>query len=183
MGPLIFSVMNLYLRVLGVLLRFWSGRRRTDPLAPSVLALRVWPNDLDPNRHLNNGRYLTLMDLGRFDLTLRSGLMRVILRRRWMPVLGDAAITFQRPLKLFQRFTLTTTIVGWDEKWIYMEQTFEHEGKRAATAFVKGILRGKEGSVPTAEVMAAVGVMSAPPPLPAPFREWVRVADALRANG
>ena len=30
--------------------------------------MRVWPNDLDTNAHMNNGRYLTLMDLGRFDL-------------------------------------------------------------------------------------------------------------------
>ena len=174
--------MNLYFRVLGVLLRFWTGTRRADPLGPSALSLRVWPNDLDPNRHLNNGRYLTLMDLGRFDLTLHSGLMREIIRRRWMPVLGDATITFQRPLKLFQRFTLTTTIVGWDEKWLYMEQTFERNGKRAATAMVKGLLRGADRNVPTAEVLAAVGVTVASPPLPAAFVAWARVADDLRAS-
>src|SRR5690348_12743636 len=174
--------MNLYLRVLGVLLRFWVGPRRSDPLTPSVLRMRVWPNDLDPNRHVNNGRYLTLMDLGRFDLTLHSGLMRAILRHRWMPVLGDAVISFQRPLKVFQRFTLTTTIVGWDEKWIYMTQTFDHDGKRAATAYVKGILRGRDRNVPTAEVMAAVGVTTPSPPLPAPFLEWVKIADTLRAS-
>lgn len=174
--------MNLYLRVLGVLLRFWTGGRRSDPLAPSVLSIRVWPNDLDPNRHLNNGRYLTLMDLGRLDLTLHSGLMREILRRRWMPVLGDATISFRRPLKLFQRFTLTTTIVGWDEKWLYMAQTFDRNGKRVATAMVKGLLRGADRSIPTAEVMAAVGVTRPSPPLPAPFAEWARVAEALRAT-
>jgi len=31
----------------------------------SVLRLRVLPNDLDFNGHVNNGRYFTLADLGR----------------------------------------------------------------------------------------------------------------------
>ena len=47
------------------------------------LPLRVLPNDLDTNLHLNNGRYLTLMDLGRVDLMLRMGVMGELRRRRW----------------------------------------------------------------------------------------------------
>lgn len=167
--------MNLIFRVLAVLLRYWVSRRRLSPLDPSVLVFRVLPNDLDPNWHVNNGRYLTLMDLGRFDLTLHTGLMREILRRRWMPVLGAATITFQRPLKLFQRYTLTTRIVGWDAKWIYMEQTFDSRGKRCATALVKGLIRGREGSVPTPEVMAAVGITLPSPALPPEVLRWTEV--------
>ena len=170
--------MNLYLRVLAVLIKYWFGPRHTSPLEPSVLSFRVLPNDLDPNWHLNNGRYLTVMDLGRLDLTLHSGLMRQVLRRRWMPVLGGATITYHRPLKLFQRYTLTTRIVGWDAKWIYIEQTFDSRGKRAATALVKGLIRGREGSIPTAEVMASVGSTIPSPDLPEPVRRWIE-ADGL----
>lgn len=47
--------------------------RRLKPLDTSVLKMRTWPGDLDINFHMNNGRYLTLMDLGRFNLTIRSG--------------------------------------------------------------------------------------------------------------
>ena len=169
--------MNLYFRVLAVLIRYWVGRRRTSPLEPSVLPFRVLPNDLDPNWHLNNGRYLTLMDLGRLDLTLHTGLMRQVLRRRWMPVLGGATITYHRPLKLFQRYMLTTRIVGWDEKWIYMEQTFDSRGKRAATALVKGLIRGRDGSIPTREVMASVGQDIPSPELPAHVRRWTELND------
>lgn len=165
--------MNLYFRVLTVLLQYWFGRRRTSPLEPSVLTFHVLPNDLDFNRHMNNGRYLTIMDLGRFDLTLHSGLMREVLRHRWMPVLGGATITFHRPLKPFQRYTLTTRILGWDAKWLYMEQCFDSRGKRIATAMVKGLIRGAEGNVPTAEVLAAVGVEIPSPPLPEELRRWI----------
>ena len=41
---------------------------------------RVWPHDLDTSLHMNNGRYWTLMDLGRADLMIRSGLWPSILR-------------------------------------------------------------------------------------------------------
>jgi acyl-CoA thioesterase FadM len=122
------------------------------------------------------------MDLGRFDLTLHSGLMREVIRRRWMPVLGGATITFQRPLKLFQRYTLTTRIIGWDDKWIYMEQSFDSLGKRAATALVKGLIRGAGGSIPTSEVMAAVGITVASPRLPSYLGEWVAAEQQLRAT-
>jgi acyl-CoA thioesterase FadM len=174
--------MNLYCRVLAVLLKYWFGAKRRDPLTPSTLTFHVLPNDLDPNRHLNNGRYLTIMDLGRFDLTLHSGLMRQVIRRGWMPVLGGATITFQRPLKFLQRFTLTTRILTWDAKWIYIEQTFDSRGKRAATALVKGLLRAPDGSIPTLEVMAAVGVTIPPPEMPTYLVDWIAADEQLRAS-
>ena len=174
--------MNLIFRVLGVLWRYLLDRRRRDPLAPSVLTFRVLPNDLDPNWHMNNGRYLTIMDLGRFDLTLHTGLMALILRRRWMPVLGGATIEYQRSLRPFQRYTLTTRVVGWDEKWLYMEQLFESEGRRVATALVKGIVVGRAGNVPTAEVMRELGIDLPSPPFPAHLQAWIGGASALRAS-
>ena len=169
--------MNLLFRVLSVLWGALWGPKRS-PLDPSVLSFRVLPNDLDPNWHMNNGRYLTIMDLGRFDMTLHSGLMRAVLRNRWMPVLGGATIRYQRPLAPFQRYTLTTRIVGWDEKWIYMEQCFDSNGKRAATALVKALIRGRDRSIPTAEVMHEVGVDLPSPPFPEPLRAWI-AADAV----
>jgi acyl-CoA thioesterase FadM len=173
--------MNLIFRVIAVLWRAWRRTTGLAPLDPSVLTFRVLPNDLDPNWHMNNGRYLTIMDLGRFDLTLRTGLMRQIIKHRWMPVLGGAVIRYQRPLKLWQRYTLTTHILGWDEKWIYMEQHFDSDGKRCASALVKGLIRAPGQSVPTAEVMHSVGLALPSPPLPPHLREWITADASLGA--
>ena len=41
------------------------GASRVDIFATTRVALRVWPNDLDLNLHVNNGRYLALADIGR----------------------------------------------------------------------------------------------------------------------
>lgn len=174
--------MNLIFRVIAVFWGYFWDHRRTDPLATSVLSFRVLPNDLDPNWHMNNGRYLTIMDLGRLDMTLHSGLMAAVIRNRWMPVLGGATIAYQRPLAPFQRYTLTTRILAWDEKWIYLEQCFDAEGKRSATAMVRALVRGKDRSIPTAEVMHAVGLSAPSPPLPRQLQEWIAADGSLRAS-
>ena len=175
--------MNLYLRVLAVLWKALVRPRSAGPLDTSVISFRVLPNDLDPNWHMNNGRYLTIMDLGRLDLTIHTGLMRAIIRERWMPVLGGAIIRFQRPLKLFQRYTLTTRVLGWDDKWLYLEQAFDANEKRAATAVVKALVRGKDRSIPTAEVMHLLGIDVPSPPFPDHLRTWIASDQAASAAG
>ena len=55
--------MNLYLRLLLLLLRIWRLPRR-GVLDESRAAFHVLPNDCDINFHMNNGRYLSFMDLG-----------------------------------------------------------------------------------------------------------------------
>ena len=55
--------MNLIFRLLRALLAALR-RRPLGPLEESVVAFGVWPGDLDINRHMNNGRYLTVMDRG-----------------------------------------------------------------------------------------------------------------------
>ncbi|MCW9001246.1 MAG: acyl-CoA thioesterase, partial [Rhodospirillales bacterium] len=97
--------MHPILRTLKVVLGGW----RKPPgglFTESVVHFRVWPNDLDVNMHMNNGRYLTLMDLGRLDLIIRSGFLKVLMERKWAPVAGSAAIRFKRPLHPFERYTM-----------------------------------------------------------------------------
>jgi acyl-CoA thioesterase FadM len=173
--------MNLYLRLIRILVAALLRRGNIAPLETAELTFRVLPNDLDPNWHVNNGRYLTVMDLGRIDLTLRMGFLHLVFQRGWMPVLGGAMIRYQRPLKLFQRYTLRTRLLAWDEKWLYLEQEFLSEGKRVALAVVKGLIRGKEGSIPTAQVMHAVGFDLPSPEFPEHLRHWIAADTALGA--
>jgi len=174
--------MNLYLRLIRILLAALFRRRDLTPLETREIAFRVLPNDLDPNWHVNNGRYLTLMDLGRIDLTIRMGLLRPAIRNGWMPVLGGAMIRFQRPLKLWQPYTLRTRLLAWDEKWLYLEQEFASEGKRVAIAVVKGLIRGRSGSIPTAEVMRVVGFDLPSPEFPDYLRLWTTAEATLGAT-
>ncbi|HTL70374.1 MAG TPA: thioesterase family protein [Candidatus Eisenbacteria bacterium] len=174
--------MSLLLRVLGV---FLGARRRgrLDVRGESVLRLRVWPNDLDIYGHLNNGRYLTLMDLGRFDLILRTGMGRLVKRNRWTPLVASATIRYRKPLKAFQPFELKTRIVCWDEKWVFIDQRFETDGVVAAAGLIRGLFRGPLGSVPTAEVLAGLGTSVASPPWPDGVKLWFESEAASRLSG
>lgn len=149
-------------------LRYRAGT--FPPLAEARLPFRILPTDLDFNLHVNNARYLSLMDLGRVDLLNRLGLLRFAFRGRWLPVLGAVAIRFQRPLHLGEQVELVTRLAAWDEKWFYLEQRFERGDKVIASAWVKALVRGPEGSIPTPAVLAAVGATLDSPPLPEDLR-------------
>lgn len=156
--------MSLIFRMLWVLC--FGGGRVHDPLSPSVLTFRVWPTDLDLNLHVNNGRYFTLMDLGRLHLLRRSGVVLEVLRRHWRPIVGSEAIRFRRSLDPFQTFELHTRVLAWDERWFYMEQRFLRAGQVCAIGLVKAQMRAKDGPVPPVDFLALLG--EGHPPMPRP---------------
>ena len=171
--------MNLYLRLLILLFRL-IGLPRRGPLEESRVAFRVLPTDCDVNLHMNNGRYLSFMDLGRLHLVAQLGLLRVILRKRWGAALGAVEINFIRPLAPFQKFDLVTRIVTWDGKYVYMEHRFESGGVLCAHAFVKGLFLDKRGRVANTEVAAELGYTGAPPPMPEELRIWAELGSAKK---
>ncbi len=157
--------MNLLVR-LALILIGAARRGRLGALGTSSIAMRVWPNDLDVQMHMNNGRYLSLMDLGRIDLLVRSGFLHEARLRGWYPLVGAATIEYRRPLRVLQRYSLMTKLLGWDERWFYLEQHFIRGNKVVAVAMVKAMIRGTSGAVPTSEAMNAIGFSSPSPALP-----------------
>ena len=145
-------------------------RPKIEPEDPSELRLTAWPWDCDIFAEVNNGRQLTLFDLGRFDHGARIGLLRLLRKRKWGLVVGGSSMQYRKRLRPFRRFTLRTEIVGRDEKWFYFVQT-TYVGE---TPCSQGLLRtavtaGSKGTVPTQEVAEAMGRPNWNPPLP----DWV----------
>ena len=168
--------MNLILRMFSTLIRTLF-RSRIDPLDVSVVNFRVWPNDLDFNGHMNNGRYLTIMDLGRLDFIFRAGLGRYILGRKWMPLVASAKIRFRRSLAPLQKYQLHTRLLCWDDKWFIVEQRFMVNERAVAIAYVKGLFRSSKGNVPPADVLMAVGHTQESPPFPEYIRLWMEAEE------
>jgi len=163
--------MNLIFRLIRVLL----ASLRRAPLAlfeESVVHFRVWPNDLDFNLHMNNGRYLTLMDLGRFDLMARQGLFKLMLRNRWQPLVAAQTMVYRRALKPFQRYSLHSRVVCWDDKFVYLEQRFQVGDKLAASAIVKAAVSGAGRTLRPRELLKAIGQERRSPPMPPAIKAW-----------
>ena len=94
-------------------------KKRVGPFRPADLYFKVWPTDIDINFHMNNGRFLTIMDYGRFDYYGKLGLFPTMFSEKALPVTGAASVQFRRPLGLFSSYHLETKLVSLDEKWFY----------------------------------------------------------------
>ena len=149
--------MNLALRMLYVLVLSLFRERVPITALESRLTLRTLPNDLDVNLHMNNGRYLTICDLNRVDLFIRTGLLKIMLKKKWMPMVADHTMTYKRTLKVLERFDVSLAVTHWDEKFFYMTHTFIAGGRVVAEGTSKAVIRSSEGVVRPAEVILAVG--------------------------
>ena len=147
-------------------------RRLTDVYR---IRLRVLPTDIDVLRHLNNGRYLSLFDLGRWDMLEQAGLTEVFRERRWYPVVSSETITFRKSLNLWQRFDLETRWIGRDDRALYMEHRAVVGGEVYARAIIRARLLGPGGPVPHDDLFAAVALPEGLPDVSAWIHEW---ADA-----
>lgn len=157
--------MNLWLRVLKVLVISFF-RPRLGFRDESLLHFRVAPSDLDINVHMNNARYLAIMDLGRWDLIIRSGMWRLVLKTKMQPVLGGSVVRFRRSLRPFQPFSLRTRLIAWDERWVYIEHRIESGGALYCWGLMRaGFVRGGQLMPPpdVAEAVGYAGEMIAPP--------------------
>jgi acyl-CoA thioesterase FadM len=166
--------MNLLLRLLWLLL---TARRHPPApvLGPCDSHFRVLPNDLDVLLHMNNGRYFSVMDLARVDLMARSALWPQLRSRGWYPVVVRETMDFRRSLQLFDRYTVRTTVIAWDDKHILLAQVFVRGEVEMASALVKArFLKTSGGSVATAELLALAGITQASPVLPESIQAWWR---------
>ncbi len=148
-------------------------------LGPCVTSMRVMPSDLDIFMHVNNGVYLTYADLGRTDLLLRANAYHRIRKQGWYPVIAAETIRFKRSLTLGQRFTMTTHVVGWTTRSIYLEQIFESKGHFVARAVIDARFLAKKGGIVTpTDVLAVIGIEQTSPQLPEWIHSW---SEAIRS--
>lgn len=151
----------------------WRFRSKVQFFDDVDTPFRVWPTDLDMNFHMNNGIYLSLMDFGRYDLLLRTGLFKKMQHVDWYPVVASQMIRYRKSLEPFQRFTLRTKLVGWDERFFYIQQKFMLKGEVAALAVVKGRFLSKKGQgVHPGKLAELAGESPVSPTVPAWMLGW-----------
>ncbi|MBZ6078618.1 acyl-CoA thioesterase [Microvirga puerhi] len=179
--------MNLWLRVLHLIIASFF-RPKLDPAHDvSRLTFRVWPHDLDTSLHMNNGRYWTLMDLGRTDIMIRSGLWRSVISQGWVPVVSAGKIRFRRELRLFQPFVLETRILTWGDTWVVMEHRLVSRSRNGspilnAIALVRAGLydRKAKGFVAISRLFEAIGLEAVPPEPSPEVAAFLAAEDALK---
>jgi acyl-CoA thioesterase FadM len=168
-----------YLRLVKEFLKF-RGATRLHPFETHVSTHRCWPWDIDPWMELNNGRTLTLYDLGRIPMAMRVGFDRVAREKGWGLAVAGASVRYRRRVKAFDRIEMRSRMVGWDGRFVYMDQTMWVKGECCSQALIRSaITQGKRGIVPPSEMAVALGLPPESPALPAWVQAWIE-ADATR---
>lgn len=138
-------------------------------------------NDIDNFLEMNNGRILTLFDLGRIDLAIRTGLGRKLLQKKWGLVVAGSTIQYRKRVRLFDRIRIKTRLIAIDERWLYLEQSMWVKGQATCTALLRtGVTQIRTGkTIETSIVMKELGYEH----ITMPPEQWVRAwmdADKLR---
>lgn len=145
--------MHMILRTLLVFLR----RRWLSPIVigeVSTVEMRVLPTDLDLLMHVNNGVYFSFMDFGRWNMIFRNGVYNLSLRKGWYSVVAGETIRFRHSLKLWQKFSIETKVLGHDEKNFFIRQRFYRKGELMAAGLVRvSFLKRSGGRVLPSEVL------------------------------
>ncbi|MET0975358.1 MAG: thioesterase family protein, partial [Leifsonia sp.] len=156
----------MFFRTLFHLWRSRFGRRlgHYDVARTNFITL---PTDLDILNHMNNGVYLSIMDVARFDMLVRNGVWAMMREKSWYPVVASETVTFRKSLQLWQRFTIESRLVGHDDKAVYVEHRYVRPGADGEPEiYAQGFIRARflkkgGGTVPMAEIVEALGVSGA----------------------
>jgi len=138
-----------------------------------------WLWDLDPWMELNNGRTLTLYDLGRLPLARRTGFEQLLRDKGWGLTVAGSTTRYRRRVTVFSRLTMHTRCIGWDSRFIYMEQSMWIGPDCASHVLIRSAIVSKAGIVPPAEMATHLGKDLQSPPLPAWVQAWI-AAEAER---
>lgn len=165
------------LRMSGDLLRF--AGKPMDPLGTHISHHRIYPWDLDMFLELNNGRTLTLYDIGRMTLAQRSGMWRLLRRNGWSMAVAGLSVRFRRRVHLFQRVEARARLVGWDARFFYIEQSMWRAGACTSHVLARMAVTDRDGIVIPDRLLAQLDRPLPSPVLPDWAQNWVE-AEASR---
>lgn len=170
--------MNLYLRLIFTFFRAWRLPKLTvgDTLERQF---RVLPNDLDINGHMNNGRYMTIVDLMLMEYFARIGFASILLKKSWRPMSGGSFISYRRGLAPFQSYRLRYKIEACDSHWNFMRFEFLDGDRVYARGYMKGAAVGKSGIVSNTETYAALGLPVLANAIPSAVSHWLTAEKAV----
>lgn len=153
----------------------WKFRNKPLPLdGQHISTHRCWPWDLDPWMELNNGRTLTLYDLGRIPFFTRTGMHDTIKRLGWRVTVAGVSVRYRRRITAFEKVTISTRLAGWDDRFIYFDQSiWRQDGECANQVLLRSAFVGPNGIASPAEFANVHGWDGPALDLPEWARNWV----------
>ena len=155
------------------------NRSKLEIEEKSVLHLRAGIADIDIFGELNNARYFSMMELGRWDYSYRVGFVDLMHKNKWGIAVGGASIRYRRRIPFLKKFILNTEMLCHDDRWFYFLQETYIGDKICSSALVKAGVTSKNGLVPATEVAIALGKEGWGEEMPEWVKAWI-VAEGQR---
>lgn len=130
------------------------ARLSTEVLtAPIVRGYRILPHDMGFRNHLPNYRYLSFIELNITQWLVTCCHQKGIDNLHW--VIAMQEVIYLKEVKFLDKLTVSSTLVGWDKKYVYFEHQFFVKHQLMAVGMTKFVLTKKtEKCAPTVLDMA-----------------------------
>lgn len=171
--------MNLWGRLIRVLLLSFI-RGKSELMGHTETGFRVWFHDIDAFGHMNNGRYLQIMDVARTDWMRRTRVLDKILGLGCTALLGGTVIRHCKPLRPFQRYRVQTSLLTWEDRWVFLKHSFHStKGELMAVGYSRAAIRKKGKWIAPQTLADSLCPGTYPPEIPEVVRNWLAVDDGL----
>ena len=127
---------------------------RIAPDETVIERTRCWPWDIDPFAELNNGRSLTLMDIGRLSLLTRIGLVALARAQGLRLTMAGSRVQYRARVRPFAPMEIRSRLLGRDARFFYIEHLTLTRGVPAHHALYRAVVVGPTGLAPTDAAVA-----------------------------
>lgn len=173
--------MNHYIRLFFTLL-FAKLKTKVDVFETTEKRFRVMPWDLDLLGHMNNGTYLQVADVARVGWMNQTGILRLIVKNKWGAILGGNIIHYRKSLTLFEKYKVRTKLLGWHDKWVFLEHRFvDHRDRLVCSCLSRAALRDRKAKkwVSIQELSLDILGRHQLPELPEKVVRWLEADDHI----
>ena len=123
-------------------------------IEPTVRHYRVLPHDMGFRDHLPNYRYLSFIELNITRWVMARCHQKGIKKLNW--IMSMQEMVYLKPIKFLDKVTLSSTVAGWDQKYVYFEHRFFVKNQLMSVGMTKFIFADKKGKR-TPEILDMVG--------------------------
>ncbi|EAQ64175.1 hypothetical protein MED121_01045 [Marinomonas sp. MED121] len=148
-------------------------RSKLSFLEKSTIKFRCHPWDIDMFGEMNNGRALTLFDLGRMDLAIRVNLMPTVRKEKWGLAVAGSSVRYRKRIKLFDKIVMRSQLVAYDDKWFYFEQSMWVGETACSSVLIRGGITSKDGLQSPKNVLKTTGLQHEAPTTPLWVQDWI----------
>ncbi|XP_011187879.1 protein THEM6 [Zeugodacus cucurbitae] len=122
-------------------------------------------------RHMNNARYLRELDFARFHFYALTGLYEQVRARKGGAVQGASSVRYRRTIPIFHPYKIQTKLIWWDEKAIYLEQSFV----TLSDGFVRAVALSKQciTNCDVTAIMKTFPEAATRPEMPTELKLWL----------